>query len=361
MKDEIPPRLKYLAGMSWRLLAIIALIGVFIFLVMQLSIIIIPFLVALLVTALLFPLVQWLNRRGIKRGFAVAMSLTALVVVVAGLVFLVTAQIRSVYPELRDRFGVFLNEGRDVLSREPFNIGTQDINGLTQQAFSYAQENSSVLISGLSSAGSTAGHVGAGIFLALFSVIFLLLDGKNIWRWVTNLFPRNTRAKLLEAGNRGWRTLIGFVKSQVAVAGVDAVGIGLGAFLLQVPLAIPIAVMVFLGSFIPVVGAVVTGLIAVVLALVFNGWLAALLMLGVVLLVQLAEGHILQPFLIGKAVKIHPLAIVLAVAVGTLLAGIPGALFAVPIVAVLNVMISYLLGRNTEDTVVKDTKLKKAA
>lgn len=356
MKDQIPPRLNYVAGMSWRLLAIIGVIAVFIFIVMQLKIIVIPFLVALLVTALLFPAVRWLSGKGVKRGLAVAMSLVALLVIVAGLVFLVTKQVQSAYPELSDRFGHFLNDSREVLSNEPFNIGVVELNSYTQQAITYAQENSSTLVSGLSSAGSTAGHVFAGIFLALFSVIFLLLDGKNIWRWVTNLFPRVHRKNILEAGNKGWNTLIGFVKSQVAVAGVDAIGIGLGALILQVPLAIPIAVMVFLGSFIPVVGAVVTGLIAVVIALIFNGWVVAFLMLGVVLLVQFLEGHVLQPFLIGKAVKIHPLAIVLAVAMGTLLAGIPGALFAVPIVAVLNVMAVSLLSNKPVDPKVKLAK-----
>jgi putative heme transporter len=359
MKDSIPPRLNYLAGMSWRILAIIGLIAVFIFIVMQLKIIVIPFLVALLVTALLFPFVQWMNRKGLKRGLAVAISLIGLVIVVSGLVFLVTKQVQSAYPGLRDQFGVFLNESRTVLSNEPFNISTTDLNGYGQQVISYAQENSQTLLSGLSAAGSTAGHVFAGIFLAVFSVIFLLLDGKNIWRWVSGLFPKRVRTNLLEAGFKGWSTLIGFVKSQVAVAGVDAIGIGLAALLLQVPLAIPIAVLVFLGSFIPVVGAVVTGLIAVVIALIFNGWLAALLMLGAVLLVQFLEGHVLQPFLIGKAVKIHPLAIVLAVAIGTLLAGIPGALFAVPIVAVLNVMISYLLRAKADPSVVSEKQAVK--
>ena len=157
------------------------------------------------------------------------------------------------------------------------------------------------------------------------------------------LFPRALRERLSKAGEKGWSTLINFVKSQIAVAGVDAVGIGVAALLLQVPLAIPIAVLVFFGSFIPVVGAIITGTIAVVLALVFNGWLVAVLMLAAVLLVQLIEGHVLQPFLMGKAVKIHPLAVVFAVAIGSLLAGIPGALFAVPIVAVANVMIATLV------------------
>jgi predicted PurR-regulated permease PerM len=126
------------------------------------------------------------------------------------------------------------------------------------------------------------------------------------------------------------------------VASIDALGIGLGAFFLGLPLVIPISVLVFLGSFIPVVGAVVTGALAVFVALIYNGWVTAVIMLGIVLLVQQIEGHVLQPLIMGTAVKVHPLAVVLAVAAGSLLAGIPGALFAVPLVAVLNVMVSYI-------------------
>ena len=345
MNEQIPSRLNYVAGLSWRLLAILAFIGVFIFIVIQLKVIVIPFLVALLVTALLFPLVQWLNKKGIKKGLAVATSLVLLVAVIGGLGILVTKQVQSAYPELKDRFSIFVQDTRTTLSGEPFNIGSGDVDSYSNEITNYVQNNSQTLIAGASAVGVTAGHVAAGIFLGFFSVIFLLIDGKNIWRWISNLFPRATRKNLFQAGLDGWKTLVSFVKSQVMVAGVDAVGIGLGAFILQVPLAIPITVMVFLGSFIPVVGAVVTGIIAVVLALVFNGPIAALLMLGLVLLVQLLEGHVLQPFLIGKAVKIHPLAIVLAVSAGSLLAGIPGALFAVPMVAFLNVLLSSLLSR----------------
>ncbi|MDN5275525.1 MAG: family transporter [Candidatus Saccharibacteria bacterium] len=351
--SNIPHRLDYIAGISWRLLAIIGVVIVFIFIIIELKIIVIPFLVALLVTALLFPLVQWLNKKGVKKGLAVAISLVLMIIIVSTLVFIVTKQIQGAYPALKQQFEASLSGARTTLSNEPFNIDASQINQYQQDALNYAQENSKVLLSGLSSVGVTAGHVLAGIFLALFSVIFLLLDGKNIWRWVVNLFPKTSRERILTAGFRGWRTLISFVKSQVIVAGVDALGIGLGALILQVPLAIPIAVMVFLGSFIPVVGAVVTGLIAVVVAFIFNGWLAALLMLGVVLIVQLIEGHVLQPFLIGKAVEIHPLAVVLAVAIGSLLAGIPGALFAVPITAVLNVMAVTLLGDKTSSNSAK--------
>ena len=345
--DTVPHPLDVAAGWSWRLVAIVALFAVFTFFVIQLKVIIIPFLVALLVTALLFPLVVWMQRHGVKKGLAVALSLLLVLIVVAGLVFLVVKQVSSAYPQLSTRFQSSLGSAQGILSAEPFNVSATDLRIYGEQAISTLQSSSEVLATGvLSSVGSTAGHVVAGAFLALFAVIFLLLDGKNIWKWFVNLFPRGARHKILDAGFAGWNTLISFVKSQIVVAGVDAIGIGLGAFILQVPLAIPITVMVFLGSFIPVVGAVVTGSLAVLVALIFNGWLSALLMLIVVLLVQLIEGHILQPFLVGKAVKVHPLAVVFAVAIGSLIAGIPGALFAVPVVAVVNVMATILLRKD---------------
>lgn len=355
MKYEIPPKLNYLSGLSWRLLVILGLIGVLIFLIIQLKIIVIPFLVALLLTALLYPFVKWLTKKGIKKGLAVAISFVSLLVIIAAIVFVFVKQVQSAYPELKQEFQVTLSNVQASLAQGPLNINEADFDNAAGEVIKYVQENSSTFISGLSTAGSTAGHVAAGLLLTLFAVIFLSYDGRTIWQWTTKLAPSAIRNKLNEAGQKGWRTLIEFVKSQVTVAGVDAVGIGLGALLLQIPLAIPIALIVFLGSFIPLVGAIVTGLIAVLLALVFNGWLAAVLMLGVVLIVQFVEGHLLQPFLIGKAVKIHPLVIVFAVATGSLLAGIPGALFAVPIVAVLNVMISHLFSDSEKVASVKAT------
>jgi predicted PurR-regulated permease PerM len=341
------------AGWSWRLLSIFGLAAVLIFLVIQLKVIVIPFLVSLLVAALLYPLVHWLRKKGVKNGLAVAISLVSLIGVVSGLVFVVVKQFTSAYPELSQRAQTSFQNLQGFLAAEPFNIAPADLQRYFDD-FLVSVQNSDFLTAGLvSSVGSTAGHVFAGIFLAIFAILFLLLDGRNIWNWVVNLLPKSARRRTDEAGNAGWHTLTSFVKSQIAVAGVDAIGIGLGALILQIPLVIPIAVMVFLGSFIPVVGAVITGAIAVLVALIFNGVWPAVIMLGVVLFVQLFEGHVLQPFLIGKAVKIHPLAIVFAVAIGSLLAGIPGALFAVPIVAVVNVMTSILLGRKNEVAVPK--------
>jgi predicted PurR-regulated permease PerM len=178
----------------------------------------------------------------------------------------------------------------------------------------------------------------------MFSLLFILIDGKSIWAWIVRFFPKRAQSAVDGAGIAGWTTLGNFARVQILVASIDAVGIGVGAALLGVPMAIPIGILVFLGSFIPIVGAVATGSVAIVIALIFNNWAIALAMLGVVLLVQQVEGHVLQPLIMGTAVKVHPLAVVLVVAAGALLAGIPGALFAVPVAAVLNAMTSYIAG-----------------
>jgi predicted PurR-regulated permease PerM len=217
------------------------------------------------------------------------------------------------------------------------------------------QSDSSSLWSGALTVGTTAGHFLVGVLLVLFATLFILIDGKGIWNWVVRLFPRKARAAVDGSGHAGWITLTTFVRVQIFVALVDAVGIGLGAFILGLPfggfpLVIPITIAVFLGSFIPVVGAVVTGTIAIFVALVYLGPIQALIMLGIVLLVQQIEGHILQPLVMGAAVKVHPLAVVFAVAAGSGVAGIIGALFAVPLVATLNVMVTYIASGKWRDT-----------
>jgi len=193
---------------------------------------------------------------------------------------------------------------------------------------------------------TTVGHVAAGTLIALFCTFFFLLDGRTIWSWVIGLLPSSVRERVHQAGRRGIVTLSGYTRTQILVALVDATGIGLGAAILGVPLALPLATLVFVGSFIPIVGAIATGAVAVLVALVAKGWVVALIMLGVVLAVQQIEGHVLQPFLMGHAVSLHPVAVLLVVAAGSMAAGIVGALFAVPIAAVLNTVVLYLHGHD---------------
>jgi predicted PurR-regulated permease PerM len=266
--------------------------------------------------------------------------------VLTGLIMLIVTQIRSGFPDLQDRSVTAYEDFKTFLS-ETFNINNSEFNDYIEQGWSAIQTDSQALVSGALSLGSTAGHVLTGTLLTLFATLFILIDGHGIWNWIVRLFPRKARPAVDGSGRAGWLTLTTFVKVQIFVAAVDATGIGLGAWILGLffggfPLIIPIAVAVFLGSFIPVVGAVVTGAIAIFVALIYLGPIPALIMLGIVLLVQQLEGHILQPLVMGSAVKIHPLAVVFAVAAGSFIAGIPGALFAVPVVAVLNVMVTYV-------------------
>ena len=339
--DDVPRGIRIAAAWSWRFLIIIAAIAVVVVIIIQLRLIIIPLFIAVLVSALLTPLITVLVRHHWPRGLAIAAAVLSAVAVVGGLLWLAIWQITSDFSEVRARTVESFGELRTALLQSPFVTESQ-LNELISDVTTSLQEDGSALWSGALSIGTTLGHGLTGIFLALFCLLFVLIDGGGIWRWIVRLSPRKAQAAIDGAGRAGWSTLTNYARTQILVASIDAFGIGLGAAILGVPLAIPIAVLVFLGSFVPIVGAVVTGTIAAFIALVYNGWVIALIMIGVVLLVQQIEGHILQPLLMGAAVKVHPLAVVLVVAAGTLLAGIPGALFAVPVAAMINVMTRYI-------------------
>ncbi len=352
--ENIPAGIRLAGAWSWRLVAIGAAIAVFLFIVVQLRLIVIPLLVAVLVSSLLVPLVAFLVRHKWPKGIAVALSLLGTLAVLGGLITLAATQIADGTTGLSTRLAASYAGLKDLLLASPLHLTEPQINDYLQQAWTAIQADSQVFVSGALSVGSSLGHLLTGLLLTLFSLLFILIDGAGIWAWIVRIFPRRARAAVAGAGTAGWETLGNFARVQILVASIDAVGIGVGAALLGVPLAVPIGVLVFLGSFIPIVGAVATGAVAVVIALLFNSWPIALAMLGVVLLVQQIEGHVLQPLIMGTAVKVHPLGVVLVVAAGSLLAGIPGALFAVPIAAVLNVMINFI-HRGTWRAVPADT------
>jgi putative heme transporter len=342
VERSIPNGVRLAGGWSWRLLLIGAVIAVVIFLIIQLRLILIPLLVAVLLSALLVPFVGFLTAHRWPKGLAIAVAMLGTLIVVAGLLVLVITQIQRGASDIGTHAVDAFDELKAWLLASPLELTEAQINDYIASAWQSLQQDSQVYVSGALSVGSSVGHFAAGLFLTLFSLLFILIDGRGIWTWIVRLFPKNARAAVDGAASAGWITLTNFARVQVLVAAIDAVGIGLGAFLLGVPLAIPIAVLVFLGSFIPIVGAVVTGALAAVVALVYNGPWIALWMIVVVLVVQQIEGHVLQPLIVGSVVKVHPLAVVLVVATGSLLAGIPGALFAVPVAAVMNVMVRYI-------------------
>ncbi|MFF5790489.1 AI-2E family transporter [Paeniglutamicibacter sp. NPDC012692] len=343
VRRALPPGLDLVGKGAWRVLGIIGVLAVFVFLVAQLEEIVVPFMIALLLTAFLKPPVSWLVAHGWRKWLAIILALVVAGGVMAGLVVLVETQINAGLPEVQERSVAAYRQFRDFLDSSPLQFTSAQFDAFLVQLGREIQKHGNEIFSGALVLGKTAGHVLAGALLTAFATIFMLIDGANVWRWTVRLFPRGARPAVDGAGKAGWNTLTSFVRVQILVAAGNGVGIGLFAFFVGLPLVVPIAILVFLASFIPVIGAIVTGAIAVLVALVFVGPIQALVMLGGVLLVHLLEAHVMQPLAMGAAVKIHPLAVVFAVAAGSYLAGIPGALFAVPTVAVVNAMVTFVV------------------
>lgn len=313
-----------------------------------LSVVIIPVLIAALLAGLLFPLVKWLRSKHVPNGIASGLVLLGLIGFVGALLVLVERRIVRDFALLSD--SVLIGVGRllDWLETGPLRLSAASIDDWMIELGATIRNNRETILSGAVSFGSTAGMIATGLVILLFTLLFFLLDGERIWLFLVRLFPKDAWSAINGAGRYGWTALVQYARAQTLVAVIDAVGIGVGAALLGVPLALPIGIIVFLGSFIPIVGAVATGAVAVLVALVTNGPTNAVLMLAVVLIVQQLESNILQPLLMGKAVSLHPLAVFLAVAAGSVLFGITGALFAVPVAAFFNSFIRYIAGRRWE-------------
>lgn len=341
--SAVPAGIRTAAAWSWRFLIIVAAVIALVYLLVQLSVVVIPVVVALLLAALLQPAAGWLAKRGWPRSLSAAVVLVGGIAVVTGIIWLVVAQIADSFDVLSSQVGESIDSVRDWLVNGPLGLSQSQLNDALESASTALSENQGVLTSGALSTAATVGEVVAGMALALFTLFFFLQDGRGIWTWLNRLVPTDARGSIDEAASRSWRTLISYVRATAAVALFDAVIIGIGLLILQVPLAIPLAALVFLGAFIPIIGSFVAGLVAVLIALVSNGFVIALIVLGVIILVMQFEGHVLQPLLLGRAVAVHPLAVVLAIAAGLLLGGIFGALIAVPIVACTNVATAYLM------------------
>lgn len=324
------------AAVSWRFLVIVGALTVLGMLINRLAVVVIPVAIALLLSALLAPGMAWLTRRGVPRGLATAMVVVGGLAVVGGVLTFVISAFSAGIPELRRNVIGSIEQIRGWLRAGPLHVSDTQIDNLLDKLTQAIQQNQDLITSGALTTASTIGMLLSGLALALFSLIFLLHDGRGIWRFCLRLVPQEVRHRVDVAGIRSFSSLVGYVRATTLVAIVDALGIGVGLAVIGVPLVVPLAALVFLGGFVPIVGAFVSGLVAVLVALVAKGFIPALLVLAVVIGVQQLEGHVLQPLLLGRAVQLHALAVVLAIATGVVVAGIPGALLAVPLVAVLN-------------------------
>lgn len=342
-RKGIPWNLRTVSDWSWRFLAIAAAVAVALYILVRLRLVVFPVIVGIFLTALLRPGVARLRAAGVGRGLAAAIVFVGSILVVVLIGTAVGQVLANSYDELADNVSRAIDDTKAWLAGPPFRISEQELQDALDTARQTIEENRQTLITGATGTAVIIIEVITGAILSLFATFFFLYDGERIWRWFVSLFPHDAIPHVARAGERAWTTLTGFVRGTMVVAFVDGFFIGIVLLILGVPLALPLAVLVFFGAFVPLVGATVTGALAVLVALVTEGLVTALLVLAGIIAVQQLEGHVLQPLVLGRFVRLHPLAVLLAVTAGGILAGIGGAVIAVPTVAVANTVGRYFV------------------
>lgn len=335
-RDSTRGALHAASNWAWRALAVAALVALILWLLYQVKLVTIAFIVGLLLTALLHPFVGMLNRWRVPRALATIIVFLAGLGVLVGLGFFISGQVSSNSAELVQQVKDVVASGQRWLAQGPLHVDSTQVQRIVSQVGDTLSANSQKIATGAVAGLGTGAEFVAGLLLALFCTFFLLLDGRTIWVWATRLVPSSTRKSVHDGGEVAWRTLSHYVRGTVIIAFTDALAVTITLLIAQVPLAIPVGVLVFLGAFIPLLGLAVTGAFAVALALVSHGPIVALVVLVVIVLAVETEGHVLQPVIMSRAVRVHPLGVLLAVSAGTLVAGIFGAIIAVPVVAVVN-------------------------
>ncbi len=331
---KLPPaplNLERAAAWTWRLLICTAALALVLGLLWYLRVIVLPIAVALTIAPALSPVASWFRgRRHLERPAAALTLLTGLAIVI-GLVAIATISVVEQFDELRSAVSRAVDDIADQLEGEPFNLSvarTEDLQSTLEDSWREA--------SGYAAAGvQTGAGIVADVVLAVAMLYFVLRDGEALWTRILQRCSPEVRPAIDRAGRRAWDVLGGYVQGTAQVATIDAVLIGIGLVLLDVPLAFALAVLVFMASFVPYVGAFVSGLVAVLVGFADGGWQLALAVLALVVVVQFVEGTFLQPMIQSRRVELHPAVILLAVAAGGSLFGIPGAYLAVPVTAVV--------------------------
>lgn len=343
-RAQVPWALDLAAAWAWRVIIIAAAGYGILWVLGYFAVITLPLVIALLVTALVGPAVEVMSRVGLPRGLASILIVIGGLAAIAALLTFAGQQVATGAEDLADSTVRGLGKIREWLKDGPLNASDSQINDYIQTAQDAIrnQTEDGGAVRQVTEIGAAVGHVFAGFFIVLFATYFFLADGDRIWSWVVRLAPRAARERVDSSGRVAWISLTQFVRATVIVALVDSIGIMIVAAVLGVPFVLALGVLVFLGAFIPLVGATVAGSVAVLVALVDQGPIDALLMLGGVIVVQQIEGHILQPFLMGRWVSVHPLGVIVALGCGILVGGVAGALVAVPLAAAVNAVVQHL-------------------
>jgi predicted PurR-regulated permease PerM len=343
-RTDVPPVLRRLAAWSWRLLVVLVAAGLVLYLLILLKVIVVPVIVALFLATLLVPLVHALEARGWKHLPAVLTvfggAVLLLVAIIAGFVPLISNELDT----LRQRADEGVAEVQRYIASRPFGLSEEDLNRYLEQARQRFTENSSGLTRGAVAGVTVVGELVTGLILSLFLTFFFVKDSERFTRWILDFAGRQRAPHLREIGHRSATAVSGYLRGQATVGLVDGVFIGIGLAIVGVPLVVPLAFLTFVAAFLPLVGAVIAGALAALVALVTKGLTAALIVVAITLAVQQLEGHVLAPLLLGRAVALHPVVIILALAAGSILGGIIGAFLAVPIAAVAVAVGTYLRG-----------------
>jgi predicted PurR-regulated permease PerM len=332
---RIPRLLVAGSELSWRLLVCTAAAVVVVYGLTRVGFAIIPVIVALLLATLFVPPARWLEQRGLPRALATTIVFLGGLVTIAAVVALLAAPVAAEFDALGDRIREGADELGAYLADLPLGLNEEQIQRQIDGLDDRIRENQTSVQSGVLAGAQAAGQFLAGLTICLIVLFFFVKDGRAMWRWLVGLFPDARKPALDELGERSWHVLSAYVRGVVFVAAIDAVGIGIALWLIGVPLVLPLAAITFVLAFVPLVGAFVAGAAAALVALVAVGPVAALLVIGAVLLVQQVEGNVLYPMIVGRTVDLHPVAILLAVTVGGLLYGIVGAALAVPVATVV--------------------------
>lgn len=313
------------------MLLVTGLVALIAWIAAQLQVVVVPVLVSLLIATLLVPPADALRRLGVPSALATVMVMLALAGVVAAIVAFVVPKLGSQV----DDIGRYIRDGVDEvlgwLTRGPLHLRQAEIDKAVENARESLKDNAGAISGGVLAGVSLAAELVAGVLLAVVVVFFVVHDGRALWAWTVRLFPKRHRDPIDGAGRRAWEATSGYVRGVAIIALVDAVLIGLALAIIGVPLVVPLAALVFLGAFIPIVGATVSGAVAALVALVSGGVVEALIVVGVIVTIQQLEGDLLYPVIVGRAVSLHALAILLVLAAGSIVAGLVGALLAVPI------------------------------
>jgi len=345
---DVPPMLVSAASWSWRLLIVAAVFLGLVLLMNRLTVVVVPIFAAALLAALLHRPVGFLRQRHWPRTLSTWLVLFLGFAVLGGVFYFVVLQVSAQYEQLISQLGGVAQKLDTLLQRLPGGKGTNgngvNVDNLVSQLTNWLETHRSMVVGGVFTAGRVASEVVVGVILTFFLTYFFLADGDRMWSWVVRLVPRTVAPSINGAGHRAWRVLSGWIVGTATIATIRGTVIGVAMWLIGTPLAVPLAVLIFIGSFIPIVGAVLFGGIAVLVTLLTVGIGPALILLGLLLVENQLEAHILQPFIVERAVHLHPVAIVLVLTGAGVLAGVIGAIVAIPLVAAVNSAVKYLTG-----------------